>query len=79
MKPIYSEAANLLHDSNISTHVLTAIDCGASQEICSKHGISGYPTLKYFKNGKFFRDYNKERTAEAIVEFLNTNIKKDEL
>lgn len=79
LKPIYSKTADLLHDSNISS-VLTAIDCSTSHDICKKHNIEGYPTLKYFKNGKFFRDYNKERTTDAIIEFLKLNSEsKDEL
>jgi protein disulfide-isomerase-like protein len=78
LKPIYSKTADIIHDSNILS-VLAAIDCGSSYDICKKYNIEGYPTVKFFKSGKFFRDYNKERTTEAILDFLKANTGKDEL
>lgn len=79
LKPIYSKTADMLVENNKSLSILAAIDCSSAQDICKKFKIEGYPTVKYFKNGKFFRDYNKERTTEAIIEFLETNNSKDEL
>lgn len=78
MKPIYSEAADLLKEKGISG-TLAAIDCGTASELCRKFNIEGYPTIKYFKNGKFVSDYNKERSTEAILEYLKSNSAKDEL
>jgi protein disulfide-isomerase-like protein len=78
LKPIYSKAAELAHDEGI-LGILTAVDCGTSYEICKKHNIEGYPTLKYFRNGKFSRDYSKERTTDALIQFLKFNEDKDEL
>lgn len=78
LKPIYSKAADLLHEQGISS-VLAAVDCGAHYDVCKQHNIEGYPTMKYFKNGKFFRDYTKERTTDAIIQFLKSNTEKEEL
>jgi protein disulfide-isomerase/protein disulfide isomerase family A protein 5 len=79
LKPIYSEAADVLRNNNDLDSALTAIDCSVASELCKKYKIEGYPTLKLFKDGKYFRDFNKERTSEAILEFINTNSGKDEL
>lgn len=78
LKPIYSKAADLAFEEGISA-LLTAVDCGASYDVCKQHKVEGYPTIKYFKDGKFFRDYTKERTADAIIQFLKFNTAKDEL
>lgn len=78
LKPVYSKAAELAHQQGISS-VLTAVDCGAYYDICKQNNIEGYPTIKYFKNGKFFRDYTNERTADAMVQFLKLNTGKQEL
>ncbi|KAG2385919.1 hypothetical protein C9374_003068 [Naegleria lovaniensis] len=40
-------------------------------DLMTKYQIQGFPTLKLFKNGKFFRDYDGDRTAEAIAQWLN--------
>lgn len=78
MKPVYSEAAELMHEQGVDG-LLAAVDCGASYDICKKFDVGGYPTLKFFKGGKFFRDYTKERTTDAIIQFLKSNDEKDEL
>lgn len=72
LKPKYSKAADLLDEQGIEG-TLAAVDCSASADTCKKHDIGGYPTLKHFKNGKFFRDYTKERTTETIIQFLKSN------
>lgn len=78
LKPIYSKAADLAYEQGI-LGALAAVDCGAHYPICKQHNIEGYPTIKHFKNGKFFRDYTKERTTDAIIQFLKFNDEKDEL
>lgn len=78
LKPIFSSAADLAHQQGISS-VLAAVDCGAYYDICKQHNIEGYPTIKYFKNGKFFRDYTNERKTDAIIQFLKLNGEKQEL
>ncbi|KAL9656022.1 hypothetical protein ABK040_007642 [Willaertia magna] len=41
-----------------------------ASELMQKFEIQGFPTLKLFKNGELFRDYDGERSAEAIASWL---------
>lgn len=78
LKPVYSNAADLIFEKGISG-VLAAVDCGSFYELCKKHNIEGYPTLKYFKNGKYLKNYTNERTADALIRFLQSHAEKEEL
>jgi hypothetical protein len=37
--------------------------------------IQGFPALLLFKNGKLFKEYNKERTAKSMLKFLKPFLK----
>ncbi|XP_026030936.1 protein disulfide-isomerase A3 [Astatotilapia calliptera] len=49
---------------------LAKVDCTANSNICSKYGVSGYPTLKIFRDGDESGPYDGPRTADGIVGFL---------
>ena len=53
---------------------ITYVDCEdkGSEPLCAKYGIRGFPTLKLFPATKkrVPRDYNGERTAKAISEYV---------
>uniref|UniRef100_A0A8C7XC83 Protein disulfide-isomerase n=1 Tax=Oryzias sinensis TaxID=183150 RepID=A0A8C7XC83_9TELE len=49
---------------------LIKVDCTANSNICSKYGVSGYPTLKIFRDGEESGPYDGARTADGIVSFL---------
>lgn len=77
MKEAYSKAAKLVADSNIGA--LAALDCTANSQTQGKYLIQGFPTLKYFENGKFSRDYSGARTTDDLVKFMKKDGKvKDE-
>ena len=40
------------------------IDCTTEKNLCKKHGIRGYPTLKIYRDGDFF-DYPGRRDADS--------------
>ena len=44
----------------------------ANNDLCSKHGVSGYPTLKIFKNGEVSSDYNGPRDADGIAKYMRS-------
>ncbi|CAI5931068.1 unnamed protein product [Closterium sp. NIES-64] len=48
------------------------VDCDAHKELCSKFGVSGYPTLKWFpRNSLTPETYTGDREAEKLLEFAN--------
>ncbi|KAK4427612.1 putative protein disulfide-isomerase A6 [Sesamum alatum] len=56
------------------------VDCDEHKGLCSKYGVSGYPTIQWFPKGSLEpKKYEGGRTAEALAEFVNneggTNVK----
>ncbi|XP_078097604.1 protein disulfide-isomerase A3 [Mustelus asterias] len=49
---------------------LAKVDCTANTNICTKYGVSGYPTLKIFRDGEESGSYDGPRTADGIVSQL---------
>ncbi|RZR88742.1 hypothetical protein BHM03_00016389 [Ensete ventricosum] len=55
--------------------LMLIVDCDEHKSICSKYGVSGYPTIQWFPKGSLEPKkcvYEGPRTAEALVEFVNT-------
>ncbi|KAF3789787.1 disulfide-isomerase like 2-1 protein [Nymphaea thermarum] len=49
------------------------VDCDEHKSLCSKYGVTGYPTIKWFPQGSLEpKSYEGARTADALVEFVNT-------
>lgn len=76
LAPIYKELAiELAHsDSNECKHclnldVIAEVDCTLNKESCNKHGIRGYPTLKYFIDGEAHQ-YSGSRSKDNLSAFL---------
>jgi protein disulfide-isomerase A1 len=48
------------------------VQCDATQEseLAGKYDVKGYPTIKWFIDGQIASDYNGDRTAEGIVNWL---------
>ncbi|KAI9081020.1 hypothetical protein K1719_037000 [Acacia pycnantha] len=56
------------------------VDCDDQKSLCSKYGVSGYPTIQWFPKGSLEpKKYEGARTPEALAEFVNkeggTNVK----
>ncbi|KAL1545987.1 protein disulfide-isomerase [Salvia divinorum] len=56
------------------------VDCDEHKSICSKYGVSGYPTIQWFPKGSLEpKKYEGARTAETLAEYVNneggTNVK----
>jgi thioredoxin domain-containing protein 5 len=53
---------------------IAKVDCTTDKPVCSKMGVSGFPTLKLIEAGEDKEKYSGPRTASALSEFLK---KKD--
>ena len=48
---------------------LAKVDCTAQEQVCSRFGVRGYPTVKLFRDGQP-TEYGAAREVEAIVAFM---------
>ncbi|VEN40613.1 unnamed protein product [Callosobruchus maculatus] len=78
MKPHYIEAAKDLASQGYE-QCMAMVDCTENPEVTEEYDISGFPTVKLFKNGKFVADYKGKRTPEDIKSFVLRHFSKDEL
>lgn len=80
MKPDFAEVASMLVKNHVPGKV-AAIDCTEHPKTAERFEIQGYPTMKYFVQGKFIKNYEGKRTAQAMFEFIRSNgaNQKDEL
>ncbi|XP_010259370.1 PREDICTED: protein disulfide-isomerase like 2-1-like [Nelumbo nucifera] len=55
------------------TVLIGKVDCDEHKSLCSKYGVSGYPTIQWFPKGSLEpKKYEGPRTAESLAEFVNT-------
>ncbi|GJN35989.1 hypothetical protein PR202_gb24811 [Eleusine coracana subsp. coracana] len=53
--------------------LIAKVDCDEHKDLCSKYGVSGYPTLQWFPKGSLEpKKYEGQRIVEALAEFVNT-------
>lgn len=53
--------------------LIAKVDCDEHKSVCSKYGVSGYPTIKWFPKGSLEpKKFEGSRTAEALAAFVNT-------
>jgi len=69
LAPEYVKAAKSLADAG-SAIKLAKVDATEESELAEQNGIKGYPTLKFYRNGKAI-DYSGGRTGDEIVAWLN--------
>merc|ERR1712156_628602 len=68
LAPEYAKAAGILAEKG-SPIALARLDATEEPKIAEQFEVRGYPTLKFFKNGKD-TEYNGGRTADTIVSWL---------
>ncbi|XP_077403959.1 protein disulfide-isomerase A3-like isoform X3 [Vanacampus margaritifer] len=66
LAPEFEKAASKLK----GTVQLAKVDCTAQVDTCSRFGVTGYPALKIFRNGRDSASYDGPRSAEGIFEYM---------
>ncbi|GJP46365.1 hypothetical protein CLOM_g5659 [Closterium sp. NIES-68] len=55
--------------------VIAKVDCDVHKDVCSKYGVGGFPTLKWFPAGKSKpEDYKGGRDLSDLIEFVNEQL-----
>ncbi|CAG0899559.1 unnamed protein product [Cyprideis torosa] len=71
LKPEYEKAAaDLLADEDAPVTLAKADCTDNAEKKCQEFGVSGYPTLKIFRNGVLSQDYQGPREANGIVKYM---------
>lgn len=51
------------------------MDCTeAGKDSCNKFSVTGYPTLKIFRNGDLSQEYSGPREANGIVKYMQSQV-----
>jgi len=77
MKPDWDKLGNAFADSDAVT--IVDVDCTApgGDAVCGKHGVRGYPTIKYKLAGeKGLKDFQGAREYGPLKEFVEKTFKK---
>ena len=72
MKPVFNKVAKILKEEK-SNGVIAFVDATKETKLANRFKLKGFPTIKYFKDGKFAWDYD-ERAEEKILEFMRKYI-----
>jgi protein disulfide-isomerase-like protein len=53
--------------------VIAEVDCTKEQSLCQKHGVQGYPTIKY-SDGFGWKNYEKGRDYASLESFVTDSL-----
>jgi len=71
MKPAWDKLMEEFKDSK--TALVADVDCTVHQDLCSKYGVQGYPTIKYGDVNNL-EDYQGGRSLEDLTTFAKENL-----
>jgi len=73
MKPAWDKLGEEYGSS--SSVVIADVDCTQETDLCSKYGVKGYPTIKYWKDGALEgEDYSGGRDYDALAKFIKDDL-----
>ena len=71
-QPIYEKAAELCKSASVGV-TFTSINGAQYRSVVSEYGISGFPTVFLFVNGKQLM-YKGRRVSSDILEWIRSNL-----
>jgi len=71
MKPAWDKLMDEFKDSK--TALVADVDCTVHQDLCGKHGVQGYPTIKYGDPNNL-EDYQGGRSYDDLLSFAKENL-----
>eukprot|EP01156_Anaeramoeba_ignava_P009366 Anaeramoba_ignava/a3836_150.p1 GENE.a3836_150~~a3836_150.p1 ORF type:complete len:235 (-),score=77.84 a3836_150:66-770(-) len=77
LKEPYEKASDAFDDDD--DVIFAEVECdGEGKDVCQKASIRGYPTVRFFSktNKNEPEDYNRERTVESLVGYMNDKCSK---
>lgn len=73
MKPAWDKLGG--EYSSSSSVVIADVDCTVETDVCSKYGVKGYPTIKYYKDGNAEgEDYSGGRDFDSLQKFVKETL-----
>lgn len=72
----FNLVARQLQEEDEVSIVLAELDCShdAGEEVCTKYGVAAFPTLKLFRYGSFYKNYNSQRNAKTMKKWLMNQV-----
>ncbi|KAL7645305.1 UNVERIFIED_CONTAM: hypothetical protein RMT77_003691 [Armadillidium vulgare] len=70
LEPEYAVAAKKLKKDGIR---LAKVDATVENDLAKEFGITGFPTLKLFREGEVAEEYDGSRTSTDIIEYMRTH------
>jgi thioredoxin domain-containing protein 5 len=74
LQPTWNELAELLNTQDESRVRIAKVNCVENQKTCSENGVTGYPTLKFFKLGSEAVKYGMARDLPTLTSFINEQL-----
>jgi len=72
MKPDWDKLGDEFSGSK--TVLIGDVDCTVEKDLCSKYGVRGYPTIKYFTGNPDGDAYEGGRDYNALKKFADENL-----
>lgn len=73
MKPAFDKLGDEFSSS--SSVNIVDVDCTKEQDLCGKHDVKGYPTIKYWVDGDV-KDYQGGRTFDDMKKFVTDTLER---
>jgi len=70
MAPAWDELAKDVDGDKSLTTTIAKVDCTAHQSVCQEYGVGGYPTIKFFRDGKEVEQYRGGRAFKDLKDYV---------